>query len=510
MAKRNLDELLRLIASSRKVPAKSIVEADVGGLMSILPKQVHWKPDIVLKDTGTGKCIAFSLVYGADSVPTVLIEQVEKAKRAHGFEFFFLLEDDGQLDGFAEACSDGGFGLVVRQRGVLRLARDAVPPIKVLELADKHAGHFPQWVLDKVVTVGLGNSRFKTALKDFVFAHRKLIRAGAHDPVRMEEKLVRDFIARLLGSDDRFSKGIGALVMLRRFESSFGVIRDHYFHSCQILLLGLIILDRYREEFMAYFRTVFPKYNGLSLEFAWLLTALFHDVGYPAARLDNYKQEVYGTSKVAPEREVANVWAEPAYEENLRQLTSLLRFAADTKRHRRDWEPDAFPRSESKIELSIREEFYSSHGVAGAFRLMNDIVAEVRTESDDDKRVFWAKHIYVAALSIALHDREFRKTLALNGVRRLKLSRFPFAALLAYLDSIQEDARDVYLCPDKPEFLEGFDYNGRVVARVNEGLASGMERLPKLRIECQDFKASFDCDGLKFEYPAILSAGNGG
>ena len=500
------DDLHRLMADSRRLRPRDITNADVGEFVKSLGPEVFWRPDVVLQDRKSGQHMAFSVIYEADAVPVAMVEQVEKVRSARSFEFFFVLEDDRLLGDFSEECSLRGYGLVVRSGKLLRLARDAMPPLESPVRHVRTTGPLPKWLLVAAAGVELGNSRFQTVIGDFARVYARFRREDAAN-VQREERLVHDFIARLLASDGRFTLGIDPLVVLRRFESSFGVIRDHYFHSCQILLLGLVILARYRVEFTKYFRTVFPRYEDLSLEFAWLLTAIFHDVGYPVSRMDSFKHEVYGTTMVAPEREVANVWADPAYVDNLRQLASLLRYAIDPENHRRDWEPDAFPRNDSELEHAIRDSFHSSHGVAGAFILMNDIVAEARTEKNDEKRVFWAKHVYTAALAIALHDRGFRGALAACGVKRMKLSRFPFAVLLSYLDSIQEDARDVYLCPERPEFLEGFDFNGKVLARVNSALAKEMERLPKLRVECQDFGSFFDCDGLRFVYPPILISG---
>ena len=84
------------------------------------------------------------------------------------------------------------------------------------------------------------------------------------------------------------------------------------------------------------------------------------------------------------------------------------------------------------------------------------------------------------------------------------MSRFPFAVLLVYLDKLQEDRRDKYLCIEDTELLQGFEYNGRVIARINRSLAKSYPRIGKLKAECIDFINCIECDGIKFEYPKIL------
>ena len=76
--------------------------------------------------------------------------------------------------------------------------------------------------------------------------------------------------------------------------------------------------------------------------------------------------------------------------------------------------------------------------------------------------------------------------------------------LLAYLDSLQEDRRDKFLCIEAPEILQGFEYNGKVIARMNESLTKNYPRLGKLKAECRDFLDFVECDGIKFEYPKGL------
>ncbi len=494
-------KLGKYISKARKLPSSAMQPRDKVRFSRKLP-DVRWQPDYLFKDTRTRRYIAFTEVPSAESFPIILAEEVKKAMGGCDFDFFFILQDEQLLDIFEESCREKGFGLILVKKNRLLLIRDAVNPVIPLVSPAQYVGHYPSWVINKIPTFTLGNSKFRTLLKDFSKEYLKLKSKSKLDQQR-EEELVKDTIAKLLKSDDNYTSGIDSFEILSRFESSLD-IRDHYFHSFHIFLLGLFILDRYQSDFKTYFKSIFPKYRGLSLEFMWLLTSVFHDVGYLIAKLDDLKREFYGVSTISSEREITNVWDDPVYKENLKQLISLFKFSVSEKKHKIDWPPDVFGTQDESLEQIFRESFHDSHGVASCFRFLVDIFSEARQEEKPEKRMFLVYHIYPAGLSIALHDKQFRERLSKKHLKKLSLSRFPFAVLLIYLDSLQEDKREKSLCLETPELLQGFQYNGKILATVNESIAKSYPRLGKLKAECRDFINSVKCDGIRFEYPMIL------
>jgi len=495
-------KLRELVSKSRRVPLAAIKQRSVKRFLRSL-RNIHWRPDYLLEDTQCKKYMAFSIIYDAESFPNVSSQEIENATRICPFDFFFIIESESLLDIFEERCREKGFGLVLGKAGEVLLIRDAIQPTVPSE-KPSYAGHYPRWLATEIEKIKLGNSKFKTAVSDFSKEYLRLKTRKQLDWEK-EEKLVKNTIAQMLRSDSRYISGIGSFEILSRFESFWYDIRDHYFHSFHIFLLGLLILNRYEAEFMRYWKNVFPKYyRSLSLEFLWLLTSVFHDVGHAIARLDDLKEDVYGVSTIPPEREITNVWDNPVYRENLKQVISLFRFSLSDKKHRIDWHSEVFGIKQHPLDRIFRESFYDCHGVAGCFRFLVDIFSEARREEDVEEKVFLVNHIYPAALSIALHDRRFREKLLQVDIDKIKLSRFPFTALLAYLDSLQEDRRDKFLCIEAPELLQGFEFNGKVVARISESLARSYPRLGKLKAECRDFLHFVECDGIEFEYPEVL------
>jgi len=492
------------LSKSRGISLNAIKPRSIDRFLRTLPGDIHWRPDYLFEDTQSNKYMAFTIIYDAEYFPDTLCQKVRKAIQHWNLDFFFVLENQSLLDMFEQNCLENGFGLILHKHENLLLVRDAIKPIIPKKTSASYGGHYPLWVIKEITNIKMGNSIFRTILKDFARGYFGLKRKGQLDEQK-EEALVKNTILALLRSDTRYTSGVESLEILSRFEVFFANIRDHYFHSFHIYLLGLLILDHYKEDFSLYYKTVFPKYPGFSIEFLWLLTAIFHDVGYPIAKFEDLKEDIFGTPITMLEKETASVWDNEIYKENLKQLISLFKFSLSDKKHKIDWYPEVFGSKDPHLERIFRKSFSDAHGVAGCFRFLVHIFYEAVQEEDQARKVFLVNHIYPAALSISLHDRIFRERLTEIGVTKIKLSRFPFAVLLGYLDSLQEDRRDRFLCVESPELLQGFEYNGKVVASINEGLAETYPRLGKLKAECRDFINFVECDGIKFQYPNVLS-----
>ena len=317
-----IHKLKKLITKSRKIPLNNIEHMDINIFLRRL-SSIHWRPDYLFWDSQHKRYIAFTIIYEAEFFPSILSQEVEKAMRNYDLDFFFILEDESLLGIFEENCREKGFGLILNMEVTLLLIRDTVKLIIPPKTLDRYAGHYPLWVINEISNINLGNSQFRTALDDFSKEYLRLKNSNRLDWYD-EEMLVKKTIANILETDARYTSGVNSLEILSRFESFWYDIRDHYFHSFHIFMLGLLILDHYKDEFISYHTNVFPTYLPFSLEFLWLLTSIFHDVGYPISKLDNLKKEIYGVPNIPYEKEITNVWNDPAYRENLKQLISIL------------------------------------------------------------------------------------------------------------------------------------------------------------------------------------------
>jgi hypothetical protein len=116
-------------------------------------------------------------------------------------------------------------------------------------------------------------------------------------------------------------------------------------------------------------------------------------------------------------------------------------------------------------------------------------------------RQFLIRHVFLAGLSIPFHDWPVRKFARELGISNLRTSRFPFASLLMFLDSIQEDRRGDAQAPD---ILSGLSVqDNRIEAQIRLELLSGEKLIEKKR-EVHDVKHFLQEDLLYFDYPPEL------
>jgi hypothetical protein len=110
------------------------------------------------------------------------------------------------------------------------------------------------------------------------------------------------------------------------------------------------------------------------------------------------------------------------------------------------------------------------------------------------------------------HDWHFRKCVREQcGTCHIPVATLPFAALLAFVDSIQEDRRDLVGLQNELHFLKRLliEAPATVTARVDRNAIADTSVLWKL-IEARDVRASLRHapDGLAFAYPEWMAGGD--
>ena len=91
----------------------------------------------------------------------------------------------------------------------------------------------------------------------------------------------------------------GAQEALRRLEGAgWGGRRDHFFHSFQNYFFGLLAVLTLPTYFNAY-QTLARLHFAVDPFHAWLLTALWHDVGYGIEKIDTVFEDVLGEAGAA-------------------------------------------------------------------------------------------------------------------------------------------------------------------------------------------------------------------
>jgi hypothetical protein len=278
-------------------------------------------------------------------------------------------------------------------------------------------------------------------------------------------------------------------------------------------MLGFVILDKFYENLDKLLKTLG---KDIVPEFIWLLTSLYHDIGYPASRQEALTAEVFGL-----EEEIGDAVARQCCRESRNSIwnTGDYTFVVDTldnlfshtrRGMRSRWVYDAFPREShpSKFKQSLKTSFIEdgAHGAIGALRLsllMKQIIKQIRSANN---RQFLYRHILIASLSILFHDQTVRRRFKDNSLKQIEAKKFPLAVLLTYVDILQDERRDItgssslalFKCIEKKE--------GKIVAVLEKNALTAATR-QRLREQLQEALSFFTMNGLIFDIPEELREG---
>lgn len=165
---------------------------------------------------------------------------------------------------------------------------------------------------------------------------------------------------------------------------------------------------------------------------------------------------------------------------------------------------------EEKMERAIYADLRGGHGAASALRLYTDMKSFISKCAVQEKRHLLTQATWIAAVSIPFHDWHFRKCVREEcGDCKVPALTMPFAALLAFVDSIQEDRRKLEGIGKDKAFLQelAIDEERIISARV-DGSALGKEDIIWKIVEAIDVLAALEINTQSFdvEYPKWLVA----
>lgn len=293
---------------------------------------------------------------------------------------------------------------------------------------------------------------------------------------------------------DDYHKYEGALQSITNY-------RDHFIHPFHVFCLGFCILDAWNEEKKRNRTTRTPlklrEKNHYNLDDElkiWFIASVYHDVGYPAEKLENLVSDVFKSTadsdlqimfdwnavllagknishidKLASRfekhyRKVLECESIPEkdyYEEHserddCKQVANNVAETSTTgdSNPKRDHDGDSATTNDAKKEnLNVNNSrdfekwFYQQllvnhdHGILSALKLLSQ-----EWKDNDYKDI-----ALEAALAIAVHNyrydkqkKESKKTQSIE-LGQLSVERFPLAFFLTYCDTAQEWGRDVLL-----------------------------------------------------------------
>lgn len=331
-----------------------------------------------------------------------------------------------------------------------------------------------------------------------------------------EQFVLSRYAAAVLRGMGFESANINVPAMIRRLETAgWGGARDHFFHSFQNYFFGLLAIGKLHNYFRDCREVARLNFAVDPLD-VWFFTALWHDVGYGIEKFDAVADDILGSESAEEIGEHARVQflRTDIIRESLRMVSALTARLLDSGRIRNYWSiPTAKWRRlpiERQIEHALVDNVMGgSHGAAGALRLYADCMSKV-DRMTAAKQSTLRPTVLHSCCSIPFHDYHFRECMRHScGACAVPIDTMPFAGLLAFIDSIQDDRRDLAGVRQEVGFLERLLVRApaTIAADVNEEAIKQSSFLWKI-VEARDVLGAlrWRANHLAFEYPHWMVA----
>ena len=441
-----------------------------------------------------------------DRVGETVVTSVQKAKTI-GINPLLVVRDNTELGAVAARYADllCHVACPIAGRGSL------IPPLSLPPTGRRHnksATRIPVALLHELGTNPVIPRALRGSIHRLAVQYQRFNGKGSHDEAE-NVALMAFMKSQLLRMGFR-NTGNNSPDMIRQLEiAGWGGRRDHFFHSFQNYFFGLYAVAHLSSHFTGYRQAASLHWNIDSYH-VWLIASLWHDVGYGVAHLEDIHNDVMGTGAESSATSTrVEFLKSPLVKDGLLNICTLMARLLKPVGVRTEWmKPVHWPRGNA-IVSGIRSAFEASvmqqgHGAPSALRLYNDFVPHIR-------RLGPAKHdvleqvILMACASLPFHDDNFRDHLRETiGSFVLDTKVMPFATLLAFVDSIQDDRRDLTGIKDEVRFLEKILIlaPATVTAQVNQRSLSPQSVLWKA-VEARDVFAHLqqDATSLSFKYP---------
>lgn len=319
----------------------------------------------------------------------------------------------------------------------------------------EETGHVPKWLYQELATSQDFSPGLRTLLRRFAARYERATRKDSIANDR-EAQLLLDLARGFAKLDKRFFLPIEQIETLRHFEASRASrARDHFFHTFNNLLLGFHILGRLangRRVIAEVDRSIEKpaKAKVNPWEVLWFLTCMFHDPGYIAENFWANVRFAFGVvDDAGEEQEIPN-----QVKEQIRDLWDS-QYAAPRQalhdlynRKVRKWIPPTIDKKSADLfDSAVRQAYFdgrkTSHSLISGLRLINSCrsqnVPRVRTFNPDTALTACV----IAALCMMFHDPRCRRALQRAGIPPIAFESLPYACVLMYVDSLQDDRRDI-------------------------------------------------------------------
>jgi len=455
-------------------------------------KKEFWRPTFLLK-VGKGEEIAAVDVLLSGEIPKyqylrvvgrLLKEHPELRGAVVTLEESY--EDNPEIEEF---CRKHCLGLKIMIPGVgleTIVRSDLDPDVSEANLV-REDGWFPAAILR--AASGLKRLCFSDVIDKFIGQVGYL--GNDMDETR---EVVFATIEQLVRKHSTFSQNLQQFMQLARFEemlrSFLANESEHVIHSFRVFLAGCPVIDKFYDEFrVAHRRFSIDDPKNISVEYAWLLTAVFHDIG---RRKEGTAQAVrmLGDSLEDEDVEVSvegkeSRWSRTPYIEARKVLGSLGAFVRGDGSG--SWDGGVIEDEDGALLsvgwIHIYDEM-RSHGIISAFDFLAKLFEKASAASERIYRPFVITHGAPAGLAILLHDWKIWKPEALSwGLYPINASVLPLAALLIYVDTWDDYKRKD---GDPCIYVRDYTVDGRGArVRIEWG---DSEQLEKEKIKYNEFR----------------------
>ena len=407
-------------------------------------RKEFWRPTFLIKLRKTKKVVAVDVLLSGEIPKYQYIKVVGKLLNEHNdlrviiVTFEESYENNPVIEEFCRA-HDLGLKIIIPGAGLQTVIRVDVDPRVVTGKVTHEEGWFPSSILAQVNN--LSNLAFADIIEEFT---DKVTKLG--DDKNATQDLVFDTINKLVSKHSSFSNSFRQFLQLARFEEMLRLLpkdgSDHVLHSFRVFLAGCPIVNRFYDNFKEAHECFCIGQNfDICVEYAWFLTAIFHDIGRTketaAGVVKMLREELQDEDLEFIVSGKITRWTRRPYIEARRVLGSLAAFTAGSAISD-SWDGGTIEDEEGERISTIWVNIYNqlrSHAIISAFDFLADLFKKARAANERRFRPFVITHAAPAALSILLHDWRMWQQAKDWRLFPINATKLPMAAILIYIDT---------------------------------------------------------------------------
>ena len=399
-------------------------------------KVSKWQPDFVL--SGRAHSIIAVEVALSGNVPHMLyrtvVSQLLTDHKNLKIVIFLPRALFDQSDDTAKFCQRLGIEVWLMGFGLGLEPVPSVPiPVHPAPRPPRGVGQFPRPILDRAK--GLKKLLFSNILDSFV---ERVPQCGDSDTRTLS--LVKETVDALLICHPHFRAEPNPFMRLASFEKLLKTASinssDHVFHSFRVFLAGCPIINQFYDQFSrCALQYAICRKDEMRVEYIWLLTALFHDIGRAKEALKDFVAQEIQDEEISITGKPSR-WSQDRYQRAQKILGSLGVFMASHKNGQ--WDGGAID-DEEGINLSAEwmtiYDRFDYHGVISAYDFLADILGKMKAADERKHRPFMISHAPLAALAVLLHDWRMWDHAKKWKLIPVDIRQNPLAAILIYIDT---------------------------------------------------------------------------